>query len=89
MLRLAAGREGLDDVHAAAAAGALLDVLRGKVLVGVRLDGGHGKQLASLGDPLGFGSAGEQAVVADAVEALGQHVQQEAADELVASVIVV
>ena len=41
MLRLAAGRDGLDDVHAPAAAGALLDVLRGKVLVGVGLDCGH------------------------------------------------
>ena len=37
MARVSAGLEGLDDVHAPAAAGALLDVLRGNVLVGVRL----------------------------------------------------
>ena len=45
---------------------------------------GTASKLASLGDHLGFGSAGEQAVVADAVEALRQDVQQEAADELAA-----
>jgi ribosomal protein S27AE len=56
--------------------------LHGNVLVGVRLDCGHCKQLASLGNHLGFGSAGEQAVVADAMEALRQDMQQEATDEL-------
>ena len=69
MARVSAGREGLDDDHAAAAAGARLDVLRHNVLVGLRLGCGHRQQFARLGDHLGFGSAGEQAVVADAVSA--------------------
>ena len=34
------------------------------------------------GDVGGPGAAGEQAVVADAVEAVGEHVEQEAADDL-------
>ena len=47
------------------------------------------EQLAGAGDVGGTVAVGEQAIVADAVEALGQHVHQEAADELVrASVIV-
>ena len=43
-----------------------------------------GQQFAGAGDVGLAGGAGEQAVVADAVEAAGQDVQQEAADELVA-----
>ena len=43
----------------------------------------NGEQLARAGDVVGAGAAGEQAVVADAVEALRQDVDQEAADELV------
>ena len=43
----------------------------------------NGEQLARLGDVVGAGAAGEQAVVADAVEALRQDVDQESADELV------
>ena len=41
------------------------------------------KQLASAGQVGGALAVGEQAVVADAMEALGQDVDQEAADELV------
>ena len=44
----------------------------------------HGQQFASQGDALRAIAVGEQAVVADAMEALGQDVQQEAPDELVA-----
>ena len=43
----------------------------------------HGEQLAGARDVGGAVAAGEQAVVADAMEALGQHVHQEAPDELV------
>ncbi len=41
------------------------------------------EQLAGACDVVGAGGLGEQAVVADAVEALGQDVDEEAADELV------
>jgi hypothetical protein len=61
-------------------------------LIGVgvgRFDGINGnywqrEQLSGAGDVLGTLAAGEQAIVADAVEACGQHVHEEAADELVA-----
>jgi len=41
------------------------------------------EQLAGAFDVVGAGGFGEQTVVADAVEALGQDVDEEAADELV------
>ena len=41
------------------------------------------EQLAGARDVLGALAAGEQAIVADAVEARGQHVHEKAADELV------
>jgi len=41
------------------------------------------EQFAGAGDVLGAFAAGEQAIVADAMEACGQHVHEEAADELV------
>src|SRR4051812_16317080 len=44
---------------------------------------GRGEQAPDPGDVGGPRSAGEQAVVADAVEAVGEHVEQKAADELV------
>ena len=40
------------------------------------------EQSAGAVDVLGAFAAGEQAIVADAVEACGQHVQEKAADEL-------
>src|SRR5437868_13556924 len=54
----------------------------------VCLDGINGndwrrEQLAGAGDVLGAFAAGEQAIVADPVEACGQHVHEKAADELV------
>src|SRR5207237_1817037 len=41
------------------------------------------EQLAGADDILGALAAGEQAIVADAMEACGQHVHEKAADELV------
>ena len=43
----------------------------------------NGEQFAGPGDVVGARAAGEQAVVADAVEAGRQHMDEEAADELV------
>ena len=41
------------------------------------------EQFAGTGDVVGTFTAGEQAIVADAVESRWQHVHQETADELV------
>jgi hypothetical protein len=41
------------------------------------------EQFAGAGDVVGAEGLGQQAVVADAVKAAGQHVDQESADELV------
>jgi hypothetical protein len=43
----------------------------------------HAEQLARLRDVVGAPAIGEETVVADAMEAAGQHVGEEAADELV------
>src|SRR5215468_8734306 len=77
-----AAREGLDDDHAAAAvwAGMRFDVIGGIVRFGLRL--WEDKQLAGARDVLDPLAVGEQAVVADAVEAGWQGVNEEAADEL-------
>src|SRR5258708_4877520 len=83
---LAAGIEGLDDEHAAATARARL----GEWLRRRRIDFDRGfgcrrcqsQEFAHLRDRLGAVRAGEQAVVADAMEAFGQYVDEEAADEL-------
>ena len=53
-------------------------------LDGVDGDEWHREEFADTRDIAGAGLAREKAVVADAVEALRQHVNQEAADELVA-----
>ena len=45
-------------------------------------DLGRGERLADALDVAGANRAGEEAVVADAVEAARQHVQEKAADEL-------
>src|SRR5260221_9771753 len=84
--RLAAGIEGLDDEHAAATARARL----GEWLRRRRIDFDRGfgcrrcqsQEFAHLRDRLGAVRAGEQAVVADAMEAFGQYVDEEAAGEL-------
>src|SRR5690348_17603395 len=74
--------EDLDDDHASAAAWTTR-------LVGI--DGGSGRlafrfcsgeQLTDACDVVGASSFGEQAVVADAMQAFWQHVDEEAADEL-------
>jgi hypothetical protein len=88
MMRSRASVEALDDDHAAAAVGAGMFWCLRFVGIGIgsfdRIDGKYGKreQLAGAGDVLGTFAAGEQAVVADAVEACGQHVDEKAADEL-------
>jgi hypothetical protein len=90
MTRLAAGIESLDDKHAAAAARArvrerlcriglarLLSFCRsiGCSLLGRRRV--QVQELTHVRDGVGTIAAGEQAVMADAVEALGQDVDEE------------
>src|SRR5215470_2838945 len=73
-------REHLDDDHAAAAAWT-------KRLAGIGSSGWlalgvcNGKQLTGAGDVVGARGFGEQAVVADTMQAFWQHVNEEAADE--------
>jgi hypothetical protein len=80
--------EDLDDDHAAAAtrtrAGERLGLVGlGAVgIPGLGLCRRHVEQAARSGDVVGARTAGEQAVVTDAVEALRQDVDQESADEL-------
>jgi len=84
-----AALEDLDDDHASAAA--WTRVREGGRLVAIMIIGIGSlalgflatEQFAGACDIVGAGSLGEQAVVADAVEALGQDVDEEAADELV------
>jgi hypothetical protein len=90
VLRLGAGDEDLDDEHAAATArawtrfGACFDSVSGGLnSLRWRCGRRHVKQLADAGQVGGALAVGEHAVVADAMEVLGQHVHQEAADELV------
>src|SRR5580704_11781125 len=84
-----AALENLDDDHASAAAWAR--VREGGRLVAIIIIGICSlalgplatEQLAGACDVVGAGSLGEQAVVSDAVEALRQDMDEEAADELV------
>jgi hypothetical protein len=55
----------------------------GRYIIGLGLRCRRIEQLARPRNVVGAGSTGEQAVVADAVEAVGQDVDEEAADELV------
>ena len=73
----------LDDDHGPAAAGAWRARIGG--FAGRLVGGGRreGEQLAGALEVGLAGAAGEQAIVADAVEPAWQAVQQEAADELV------
>ena len=82
MARRRAAREGLDDDHAAAAAWTCRLVVIGSI-GGLALGLWPSEQFASTRDVVGAGGFGQQAVVADAVEALGQDVDEESADELV------
>jgi len=76
-------REHLDDDHAAAAAWAarLTGIDSGLGRLAIRFC--SGEQLTGACDVVGAGAFGEQAVVADAVQAFWQHVNEEAAGELV------
>src|SRR6266550_869507 len=86
--RRLAALEGLDDDHATAAARARvrerfgLGGLGATVIRSLGLCRGHVEQAAHSGDVVGARAAGEQAVVANAVEAVRQDVGQESADEL-------
>ena len=92
-MRCGASFEPFDDDHAAAAAGAETCCLRvGSIGIigsigadcfdGINGNDWRHEQLAGARDVLGALAAGEQAIVADAVETCGQHVDEEAADEL-------
>ena len=80
--------ERLDDDHATPAARARVRErfwfvgLGAAVIPGLGLYHRHVEQAARPGDVVGARTAGEQAVVADAVEAVRQDVDQETADEL-------
>jgi hypothetical protein len=80
VFRLAAACEGLDDDHAAAAAATRtrqhVGLIGGRGLGRLSLfqAGWHGEQLARPCDVGGAIAICEQSVVADAVQALGQHV---------------
>src|SRR6516162_2177352 len=90
MSRRTGALEHLDDDHAPAAARAGIRGYR-RSLAAIRIGGvarvrswvGSVEQLPSPSDVLGSTAIGKQAVVADAVEPAGQHVDEEAADELV------
>jgi len=75
-------REHLDDDHATAAAwtGRLVAIDGGIGGLAVRFC--HGEELAGAADVGGARAFGEQAVVADAVQAFWHHGNEEAADEL-------
>src|SRR5580704_8671678 len=92
MLWLAAACKGLDDEHAAAATGAWLQQ-RGRLIrfikpgrsvaLGVWRAVRRGEQLAGACNVGGAIAVGKESVVTDAMQALGQHVHEEAPDELV------
>ena len=84
MAWLAAGLEGLDDDHAAATAGARVRERLRRVGVTGRVDRrwGQVQELTRGFHRFGATAAGEQAIVTDAVETLGEDVAEEAADKL-------
>src|SRR5204863_9562436 len=93
--RLAAGFEDLDDDHTPAAAWtgvplivpvcvAVCVAAFGAVAVAARRGWvGHAKELAGQCDAAGPIAAGQEAIVTDAVKPVGQHMDQDASDELV------
>ena len=89
MPRRAATLECLDDDHSAAATWTGIRgwlgfaVIRGGGVAGFLSHLRNTEQLTGSGDVLGPSAIGEQAIVADAVESAGQHVDEEAAYELV------
>ncbi len=84
--RCVSGLEGLDDDHGSPAGRAGIGEHRRLIGIGDRIGLApwcwDAEQLAGSGDVAGAPAIGEEAVVADAVEARGQHVDEEAADEL-------
>ena len=78
---LAPASKALDHDHASAAARTRRTGVIGKIQFGL-LDHGCFQQPAGLGEVVLAGRAGEQAIVADAMEPARQNVEQEAADEL-------
>src|SRR5262252_5563984 len=86
---LAAGFEGLDDDHPPAAARASIPVFVVATIFGViarparRSWVGYGEEAAGQCNIVRPGGIGEKAVVTDAVKAVGQDMDQEAADKLV------
>src|SRR4249920_995220 len=87
--RVTAAFEGLDDDHATAAGGARLgeDLRFGGIgiggSIGLRCELWNSERRADRGNVVCPTCVGEQAVMADAMEAARQHVHQEAPDELV------
>src|ERR1700746_3672958 len=75
--------EHFDDDHAATAArtARLAGICGGTGGRGFRFC--SGEELTRAGDVVGASGFGKEAVVADAVQAFGQHVDEEAADKLV------
>src|ERR1700731_2872807 len=87
VVRRCASFKPLDDDHAAAAAGTEICRFRLGSIGTDCFDSLNGndwrhEQFAGAGDVLGAFAAGEQAIVADAVEARGEHVDEKSADEL-------
>jgi hypothetical protein len=84
---LLTGFEGLDDDHGSAACGAGLLEGIGLVIalwVGVGFVVGRRdvEQLSGSGQVLGPAAVGGEAIMADAVKARGEHVEEKASDEL-------
>jgi len=63
-------------------AGKFQQEIVGRFLADFRQGGIESQQLSALRESVFFGSVGEKAEVADTHEAIGEHVKQEAADEL-------
>ncbi len=89
MLRCASWTERLDDDQASTAAGAWEGEEARPVgrigaigVIGVGRGCARGQQRAETGDVGGAAAIGEEPIVTDAVLALGQHVDEEAPDEL-------
>ncbi len=81
-----AALEGLDDDHGPATGRAGIGKHRRLIGIGTRIELAlwcwDAEQLARSGEVLGARAVGEEPVVSDAVEALGQDVDEEASDEL-------
>ena len=85
--------EGLDDDHGPATGRAGVGEHRRLIGIGNRIELAlwcwDAEELTGAGQVLGTSAVGEEAVVADAVEALGQDVNEEASDELIPKVLII